>query len=150
MRLLVALCALLSLASAEVRQKCMSGIKGDYAYKACGEFCKEEKKQNHCKFCKCQKCAFCADVVAAAPAAPIGKKQRKAGAKAAAAPAAAAADADGKKACASSFPGDFKYETCAGFCKKANHCKYCKCKTCGFCTGGGDAPAAAAACASAT
>ena len=32
----------------------MSGLKGDFGYKTCGEFCKEMKKTNHCKFCKCQ------------------------------------------------------------------------------------------------
>ena len=39
---------------------------GDYAYEACGAFCKQAKATNHCKFCKCKACAFCA---AAAPAA---------------------------------------------------------------------------------
>ena len=31
----------------------MYGLNGDYAYESCGGFCKEAKKQNHCRFCKC-------------------------------------------------------------------------------------------------
>ena len=34
-------------------------LTGDYAYEACGAFCKQAKAQNHCKFCKCRACAFC-------------------------------------------------------------------------------------------
>jgi len=30
------------------------GLKGDYAYEACGAFCKQTKAANHCKFCKVQ------------------------------------------------------------------------------------------------
>lgn len=29
-------------------------LKGDYAYEACGAFCKQAKAPNHCKFCKCR------------------------------------------------------------------------------------------------
>eukprot|EP00327_Prymnesium_parvum_P032887 CAMPEP_0195611378 /NCGR_PEP_ID=MMETSP0815-20121206/10309_1 /TAXON_ID=97485 /ORGANISM="Prymnesium parvum, Strain Texoma1" /LENGTH=183 /DNA_ID=CAMNT_0040751427 /DNA_START=35 /DNA_END=586 /DNA_ORIENTATION=- len=36
------------------------GFAGDYAYEACGSFCKEAKAMNHCKFCKCRACSFCA------------------------------------------------------------------------------------------
>lgn len=36
------------------------GLKGDYAYEACGAFCKQAKAVNHCKFCKCRACSFCA------------------------------------------------------------------------------------------
>lgn len=35
-------------------------LKGDYAYEACGLFCKESKAPNHCKFCKCKACSYCA------------------------------------------------------------------------------------------
>ena len=42
------------LQDAEKGERCMSGLKGDFGYKTCGEFCKEMKKTNHCKFCKCQ------------------------------------------------------------------------------------------------
>jgi hypothetical protein len=31
---------------------------------ACGEFCKEQKATNHCRYCKCASCAFCKDSVA--------------------------------------------------------------------------------------
>mmetsp|Transcript_72573 Transcript_72573/g.121082 ORF Transcript_72573/g.121082 Transcript_72573/m.121082 type:complete len:343 (+) Transcript_72573:46-1074(+) len=41
------------------RNPCLSDLKGDYKYEACGAFCKPEKKQNHCKFCKCRSCQFC-------------------------------------------------------------------------------------------
>ena len=44
------------LQDAEKGERCMSGLKGDFGYKTCGEFCKEMKKTNHCKFCKCQVC----------------------------------------------------------------------------------------------
>mmetsp|Transcript_69032 Transcript_69032/g.136831 ORF Transcript_69032/g.136831 Transcript_69032/m.136831 type:complete len:173 (-) Transcript_69032:296-814(-) len=37
------------------------GLKGDYAYEACGAFCKQAKAANHCKFCKCRACTFCAN-----------------------------------------------------------------------------------------
>lgn len=29
-------------------------LQGDYAYEACGAFCKQAKATNHCKFCKCR------------------------------------------------------------------------------------------------
>jgi hypothetical protein len=44
-------------------------LKGDYAYEACGAFCKQAKAPNHCKFCKCRACSFCK----AAAAATLGK-----------------------------------------------------------------------------
>merc|ERR1719224_355989 len=40
-------------------------LKGDYAYEACGAFCKQAKATNHCKFCKCRACSFCKAAVAA-------------------------------------------------------------------------------------
>jgi hypothetical protein len=47
--------------SAEKAQKeaCYSGLTGDFDYLTCGQFCKESKAKNHCRFCKCQICAFC-------------------------------------------------------------------------------------------
>lgn len=42
-----------------------------------------------------------------------------------------------RKFCNSSMPGDYRYEACGEFCKAAkakNHCQYCKCHTCTFCT----------------
>ena len=41
-------------------------LKGDYAYEACGAFCKQAKAPNHCKFCKCRSCSFCKAAAAAA------------------------------------------------------------------------------------
>merc|ERR1719506_570433 len=68
-------------------------LKGDYAYEACGTFCKQAKAANHCKFCKCKACTFCpvsaastaAPEAAAAPSAPVSsasgsaRKGKKAG-----------------------------------------------------------------------
>ena len=54
--------------SAVARKTCRSGIKGDFAYEACGGFCKEAKKLNHCKWCKCKDCGFCSGSAAAAGA----------------------------------------------------------------------------------
>ena len=45
-----------------------------------------------------------------------------------------------RTACKSAMPGDFGHESCGAFCKidkKANHCRYCKCKECSFCSGNG-------------
>ena len=41
------------------REKCASGLKGDFGYRTCAAFCKEDMKANHCKMCKCQSCTFC-------------------------------------------------------------------------------------------
>merc|ERR1711924_26769 len=43
-------------------------LKGDYAYEACGAFCKQAKAANHCKFCKCKACSFCASAAATSKA----------------------------------------------------------------------------------
>lgn len=49
------------------------GLKGDYAYEACGAFCKQAKAVNHCKFCKCKACTFCpAAAAGTSPATPAG------------------------------------------------------------------------------
>lgn len=50
------------------------GLKGDYAYEACGAFCKQAKAVNHCKFCKCRACSFCANI----PTTPLNKMMKKA------------------------------------------------------------------------
>lgn len=31
------------------KKACSSSLKGDFAFEACGAFCKEAKKGNHCK-----------------------------------------------------------------------------------------------------
>ena len=49
-----------------------------------------------------------------------------------------------RRLCHTSLPGDYGFETCGGFCKSeraADHCKYCKCRTCAFCILQGDAAA---------
>ena len=43
------------------RASCSSKLKGDYPYQACGTFCNEAKKRNHCQWCKCKACSFCSD-----------------------------------------------------------------------------------------
>jgi len=159
-------------ASTAVKTTCSSTMKGDYAYEACGGFCKESKKSSHCKWCKCKQCSYCASGGASSissatdaaapgstPVSSIGespfkknatKKKRRVKVQAPAmsdAPVAAspatAAPSDGtsaaaRKTCRSGIKGDFAYEACGGFCKEAkklNHCKWCKCKDCGFCSG---------------
>jgi len=145
------------------RTTCTSSLPGDYRYEGCGAFCKPEKAQNHCKFCKCRACNFCASAKAAAasavpvpsatqvsPEPPLKKKKKKrklegsSDAAMANANAPPAGSSTTKKACASGMPGDFAYETCGGFCKPAkaaNHCKFCKCKSCTFCGGSMGEPA---------
>lgn len=54
-----------------------------------------------------------------------------------AAEGAAPATGAKRKFCNSTMPGDYRYEACGEFCKAAkakNHCQYCKCHTCTFCT----------------
>jgi hypothetical protein len=42
------------------RKTCpITNLPGDYRYEACGEFCKEPKAGNHCRYCKCKSCSFC-------------------------------------------------------------------------------------------
>lgn len=46
---------------------------------ACGEFCKEPKATNHCRYCKCRSCSFCqAKVHEMAPKIHEAKKAKKA------------------------------------------------------------------------
>merc|ERR1719201_3061352 len=55
-------------------------LKGDYAYEACGAFCKSTKAENHCKFCKCKACSFCpASGAAAAPTTAVTKGKKGGG-----------------------------------------------------------------------
>ena len=52
-----------------------------------------------------------------------------------------------KTTCSSTMKGDYVYEACGGFCKeskKSSHCKWCKCKDCGFCSGSAAAAGAGA------
>ena len=54
-----------------------------------------------------------------------------------AAEGAAPAPSAKRKFCNSTMPGDYRYEACGEFCKSVkakNHCQYCKCRTCTFCT----------------
>merc|ERR1719198_586952 len=54
-----------------------------------------------------------------------------------AAEGAAPATGAKRKFCNATLPGDYRYEACGEFCKSAkakNHCQYCKCHTCTFCT----------------
>ena len=62
-RLLAALLsALLPLAAAAAEPEkvaCQSGLRGDFTFKTCADFCKHTRASNHCRFCKCQQCPFC-------------------------------------------------------------------------------------------
>ena len=51
MRYLLVLYSLLGTAHAE-KLVCESTMIGDYKYQACGGFCKEARKENHCKVMK--------------------------------------------------------------------------------------------------
>jgi len=147
------------------KTSCTSSMTGDYTFQACGGFCKEAKKANHCKYCKCKDCGFCkasasttSTVPAATSAAPpdevfkvaaSSKKKRRPKAppstkEAATSPAAKSGGSTERshKACTSGIKGDYMFETCGAFCKAAkssNHCKFCKCKQCSFC-GGSSSP----------
>jgi len=171
MRAAIALIAasLLGCANADDSPKraCSSTLKGDYQFEACGAFCKEAKKGNHCKFCKCKACTFCAagaagaaSAVAAPPALSPrnrspppprwpkkgGKKGGKAGGMGGTGAPAPLGGA-GKPQCKSGIKGDLPFMTCAAFCKSSkatNHCKFCKCRSCQYCAKDG-APAAGAA-----
>ena len=65
-RLLAALlCALLPLATIAAEPEkvaCQSGLRGDFTFKTCADFCKPTRASNHCRFCKCQQCPFCTAV----------------------------------------------------------------------------------------
>jgi len=76
------------------------GLKGDYAYEACGAFCKQAKAVNHCKFCKCRACEFCASIGSSST--PL-KKLLKHAKKEKATPTAAGSAAGSRK-----LPGGLK------------------------------------------
>lgn len=138
------------------KRACSSTLKGDYQFEACGAFCKEAKKGNHCKFCKCKSCAFCpADAASAAVAPPAlsprssrspppprwpkkgGKKGGKAGGMGGTGAPKSPPGGGGKPQCHSGIKGDLPFMTCAAFCKSSkatNHCKFCKCRSCQYCT----------------
>ena len=60
---LALLSALLATAAAEPEKvACQSGLRGDFTFKTCADFCKPTRASNHCRFCKCQQCPFCAAV----------------------------------------------------------------------------------------
>ena len=62
-RRLALLSALLAAAYAEPEKvACQSGLRGDFTFKTCADFCKPTRASNHCRFCKCQQCPFCAAV----------------------------------------------------------------------------------------
>ena len=138
-----------------------SPTQGDYQFEACGAFCKEAKKGNHCKFCKCKACTFCAaGGSSAAPPAlsprrspppprwPKNRKKAKLSGATAVGGAGKAVGGAGKEQCASGIKGDLPFMTCAGFCKSSkatNHCKFCKCRTCAYCTKEGTAAEGAVA-----
>lgn len=118
---------------------CSSKMPGDFAYEACGGFCKIDKKANHCRYCKCRECSFCKGAETVAPAPPkqqhggdaahrnkkrldaVTGKASKAG-KAdgaaknapvvAASPVMDAGTTVTRKRCASGIRGDYAYETC--------------------------------------
>ena len=152
------------------KRACSSTLKGDYQFEACGAFCKEAKKANHCKFCKCKACTFCAagGAASAAVAPPAlsprnrlapppprwpkkgGKKGGKVGGMGG---TGTPLGGEGKQKCQSGIKGDLPFMTCAAFCKSAkatNHCKFCKCRSCQYCTKDGAPTAGAAAAATAT
>ena len=62
-RRLALLSALLAAAAAEPEKvACQSGLRGDFTFKTCADFCKPTRASNHCRFCKCQQCPFCTAV----------------------------------------------------------------------------------------
>ena len=119
------------------KKACSSSLKGDFPYESCSGFCKDAKKGNHCKFCKCKACTFCAagsDSSASAPPALSASFQKMKKGR-------SASSSVGKKTkCQSDLKGDLPFMACGSFCKAAkagNHCKFCKCRTCPYCTAEG-------------
>ena len=45
----LAACASAAEEQSAPKKQCSSSLKGDYQFEACGAFCKEAKKGNHCK-----------------------------------------------------------------------------------------------------
>ena len=67
-RLLLVLGLVVASLAAGDRKKCVSGLKGDYQYEACGSFCKASQASRHCSFCKCRECSYCKEKEAIAVA----------------------------------------------------------------------------------
>ena len=116
------------------------------------------------RFCKCKACTFCGGSAAPPSLSPRGsrspppprwpkkgKKGRRSaesGEKAVAVAAAGEAPKGTKTKCESGLKGDLPFLSCASFCKgtkAGNHCKFCKCRTCSYCTAAGTPTEAAAA-----
>jgi len=136
------------------KKACTSSLKGDYPFEACGAFCKQAKSGNHCKFCKCKACTFCpasASTTTSAPPAlspslrrsapppPRWPKKMKKG-RGGNSSAKTGGAKPKKTKCESGLKGDLPFITCGSFCKAAkagNHCKFCKCRSCAYCTAEG-------------
>jgi len=128
------------------KKACSSSLKGDFLFEACGAFCKQAKSGNHCKYCKCKSCTFCAAGASTsappalsppsrrnAPPPPRWPKKMKKG-------RGGNSSAAKKTKCESSLKGDLPFMACGSFCKAAragNHCTFCKCRTCPYCTADG-------------
>ena len=120
-------------------ESCTSSFPGDTKVAQCAAFCKAKTKSAHCPRCQCKLCDFCS----ASP--PLAAAAAKSSVAAAAKSAAAApstplssspASAAPAKACASTFFGDAKVETCAPWCSaksKTAHCPRCSCRRCDLC-----------------
>ena len=139
------------------KKACSSSLKGDFQFEACGAFCKQAKSGNHCKFCKCKSCTFCPASSSASTSAPPAsspslrrsapppprwpKKMKKGRGGNSSAGKGGSSVAKAKKTkCESGLKGDLPFMTCGSFCKAAkagNHCKFCKCRTCAYCTAEG-------------
>lgn len=139
---------------------CSAYKPGDYSYQACGAFCDEAEKGNHCKYCKCKDCGFCKSTASSSfeeesakptTSAPSNlarknatKRKRRKGTSsevAAAAPplkpkasqpSESAAAGAKHKTCRSGIKGDYMYETCGAFCKEAKKGNHCKFCKCGL------------------
>ena len=88
-------------------KSCHSGLQGDFDVESCAKFCRADT----CGYCKCRACTVCALSPPPPPPPPPAK-------------------------CSSNLSGDFTHKSCAKFCKPshgAQHCAYCKCRSCGFC-----------------
>ena len=137
------------------KKACTSSLKGDYPFEACGAFCKQAKSGNHCKFCKCKACTFCGASASTTTSAPPAlspslrrsapppprwpKKMMKKG-RGGNSSAKTGGAKPKKTKCESGLKGDLPFITCGSFCKAAkagNHCKFCKCRSCAYCTADG-------------
>ena len=130
------------------KKACSSSLRGDYQFNsvACATFCKEAKQGNHCKFCKCKACTFCpadSSALASSALSPSAhallsprwpKKNVRSG-------------VSNQSKCESGLKGDLPFVACGSFCKAAQasaHYKFCKCRSCLYCTAEGMLTAEAA------